>query len=398
LHFQTRHAKLRVVRRFPSLRGRGLLFLLFIWFIWFMNFNGRTLFSPILPLIEDEFRISHARAASIFTFISLGFGFALFSSGLVSGFLGSKRTILASLLTAGCIFFIIPTIHAFSILYPVVFVLAFALGIYLPTIIPMITDYYMEKDWGKAIAIHESASSLSIFAAPLIALFLLSFLPWRLIFVVMGSVSLLCAIVFQLTTTDISSGDGRPSFRGGILKKRAFWIMGTIWIFASGCVLGLYFVLPLYLVKEIGLTIQRANSITGLSRLGMVLVAIAAGFIVDRVRLKKAIFLVILLLGLLTMSLTVKEIRWIKFFLFVQATVSGAYPPLVLVAISRMFGSETRGQATGFIITLGMAGSGIIPYLLGFTGDMISFRLGIFLLGLCTVLASGLLYFLKELR
>ena len=174
--------------------------------------------------------------------------------------------------------------------------------------------------------------------------------------------------------------------------------MGTIWIFASGCVLGLYFVLPLYLVKEIGLTIQRANSVTGLSRLGMVLVAIAAGFIVDRVRLKKAIFLVILLLGLLTMSLAVKEIRWIKFFLFVQATVSGAYPPLVLVAISRMFGSETRGQATGFIITLGMAGSGIIPYLLGFTGDIISFRLGIFLLGLCTVLASGLLYFLKELR
>jgi MFS transporter, NNP family, nitrate/nitrite transporter len=388
----------RAVRRFPSLRGRGFLFLLFIWFIWFMNFNGRTLFSPILPLIEDEFGVTHAQAASIFTFISGGYGLALFSSGMVSGFLGSKRTILASLVTAGCIFFIIPTKHTFILFYPVVFVLAFALGLYLPTIIPMITEYYEEAVWGKVIAIHESASSLSIFGAPFIALFFLSFLTWRDIFIVVGSISLLCAVAFQLAATDVSFGEGRRTFHGGLLKKRAFWIMGTLWIFASGCILGLYFVLPLYLVKELGMTVQKANSIFGLSRLGMVLVAVAAGFLVDRVRLKKALFLVVLVTGLLTMCLAVKEIRWIKFLLFVQATISGAFPPLMLVAISRMFDRETRGQATGFVVTLGMVGTGIIPYLIGLCGDLSSFRLGIFVLGLSTVLASSLLYFLRELH
>ncbi len=386
------------MRRFPSLRGKGLLFLLFIWFVWFMNFNGRTLFSPILPLIEDEFGITHARAASIFTFISLGYGFGLFSSGMVSGFLGSKRTILASLVIAGCIFFVVPTIHTFSVFYPVVFALAFALGIYLPTIIPMITEYYAEQDWGKAIAIHESASSLSIFAAPFIALFLLSFLSWRVIFIVVGSISLLCALTFQLAATDIYLGDGRPTFCGALLKRRSVWIMGILWVFCSGCLLGLYFVLPLYLVKELGMTVRYANSIFGLSRLGMVLVAIAAGFFVDRISLKKSLFLVMLATGLMTILLATKDIRWIKSLLFVQATISGAFPPLALVAISRMFDRETRGQATGFIVTVGMVGTGVIPYLIGLTGDLVTFRLGIFLLGLCTVLASGLLHFLKELR
>jgi hypothetical protein len=45
-----------------------------------------------------------------------------------------------------------------------------------------------------------------------------------------------------------------------------------------------------------------------------------------------------------------------------------------------------------------MVGTGVIPYLLGLTGDLVSFRLGIFLLGLCTVLASVLLRSLKELH
>jgi MFS family permease len=174
--------------------------------------------------------------------------------------------------------------------------------------------------------------------------------------------------------------------------------MGTLWIFCSGCVLGLYFVLPLYLVKELGMTVQYANSIFGLSRIGMVLIAIAAGFFVDRLNLKKSLFLIVLFTGLMTILLATKDIRWINTLLFVQATISGAFPPLTLVAISRMFDRETRGQATGFIVTVGMVGTGIIPYLIGLTGDLASFRLGIFLLGACTVLASSLLFFLDELR
>lgn len=392
----THRCKVTGVQRFPSLRGKGLLFLLFIWFLWFMNFNGRTLLSPILPLIEDEFAVSHARAASIFTFISIGFGLALFSSGMVNALLGPKRTILAALVTTACAYFFIPTIHTFNVFYPVTFIMAFALGVYLPTIIPIITEYYDKKVWGKVIAIHESATSFSIFAAPFIALFLLTFLPWRAVFIVTGIIALVSALVFQLAATDIHVGDGTRTFHISLLRRREVWIMGAVWIFCSGCVLGLYFVLPLYLVKELGLDVRYANSIFGLSRLGMVMVAIAAGFFVDRVNVEKLLFLIVLTTGVMTMFLAAKDIRLIKPLLFIQATISGGFPSLALVAISRMFDHETRGQATGFVIMLGMLGSGVIPHLIGLTGDLVSFRLGIFILGFCTALTSGLLYFLKK--
>jgi hypothetical protein len=43
-------------------------------------------------------------------------------------------------------------------------------------------------------------------------------------------------------------------------------------------------------------------------------------------------------------------------------------------------------------------GLSVIPYLLGLSGDLISFRVGFLLLGVVTVLSSGLLYFVRELR
>jgi hypothetical protein len=42
-------------------------------------------------------------------------------------------------------------------------------------------------------------------------------------------------------------------------------------------------------------------------------------------------------------------------------------------------------------------GSGIIPYLLGVSGDLNSFRLGIVILGVLVTLSSGLIFRLKDL-
>jgi hypothetical protein len=56
-------------------------------------------------------------------------------------------------------------------------------------------------------------------------------------------------------------------------------------------------------------------------------------------------------------------------------------------------------MATGLILTFSvMAGSGLIPYLLGLSGDLIGFRFGIVLLGILVTLSSSLLFYLKEVE
>ena len=62
--------------------------------------------------------------------------------------------------------------------------------------------------------------------------------------------------------------------------------------------------------------------------------------------------------------------------------VTGFFP-VGLVSIAKTFDRETRGMATGYILIFSvLLGGGLIPYLLGLSGDLVGFRFGIVLLGI----------------
>ena len=363
-----------------------------------MNFMARTILSPVLPLIEDEFGVTHARATSIFLFLGLGYGLSVFFSGVYARLLGPRKSLCASLLALGLSFLAIPLVRTFDLFYAATFVIGLAAGMYLPAAIPFLTEYYDQTHWGKVIAVHDSASSVSLLATPFIAILLLLFLPWRGVFILTAMAYFMCAIIFYFWSEEVKTGAKSTYFPVYVLKRGGLWLFGIIWVFMSGATMGLYFVVPLYLTKELSFTVEDGNVIFGVSRIGGAVVAIVSGFLVDRFRAKKMIFFLVLMTGIFTALVAVKDVRLIKIFLFLQATLAAGFYPLSLVAISKMFERETRGQAVGFIITLGVIGMSVIPYLLGLSGDLVSFRLGFLLLGIVTALSSGLLYFVKELQ
>ena len=387
------------MNRFESLNGKAFVFLSFIWLLWFLNFTGRTIFSPILPLLEDEFHVTHARASSIAALVSAGYACSLFFSGIFSSIFGSKKAIVISLMATTCLYLSMPFIKNFNTLYLLGFLVGVATGMYLPNIIPIITDYYSEKVWGRVISIHDSAASMSIFGAPFVALFFLSFVSWRTMFAILAIAYFVCGVIFALQVEELKTDGKKQYFQAALMKKKALWLNGIIWIFAAGANLGLYFIIPLYLTKELGVPMDQANATFGFSRLGGVAVSIVAGFFADRFSLKKTTFVLLVATGILTMLLAIKDVRWIKMLLFLQASIATGFFPISIVTISRMFSKEERGQATGFVITFGSVfGIGIIPYLLGLSGDLASFRVGILVLGALTTLSSALIIPLKELK
>ncbi len=399
LNSQGYEGTLKPMARFDGMKGGASVFLAFLFFLWFMNFSARTIFSPLMPLIEDEFMISHAKASSIYVFSSLGYGIALFLSGMFCGHFGYKKSILVSILATACVFFSIPAVKSFSVLCLFSFILGLSTAVYLPSIIPLITEYYEERLWGRSIAIHDSAASMSIFAAPFIALFFLGFLPWRQIFTVFGVIFVAMALVFWLVAGEVKIHKRERVPLLSFLKNSSLWIMGAIWTFAAGANLGVYYVVPLYLTKELLFDIGHANTIFGWSRIGGIIVAVLTGFIVDRFSLKKIMFIFLFLSGLLTVLLTAAGRDSIATWLFIQASVVMGFFPVGLVAISRMFGREQRSMATGFIVTLGVIfGLGVVPYFLGLAGDLMSFRFGILIFGILVMLSSGLTFFSKDLR
>ena len=385
--------------RYESLKGRALLFLCLAWFLWFMNFVSRTMFAPILPLIEDEFGVTHAAASAIFTCTSFGFGLSLFFSGLSARILGFRKAVAVSLGVGAVVSSLVSLIGIFELFYVLGFVLGVAVGMYLPSMLSLLTDYYDEKIWGRVIAMHDSGASIAMTAAPFIALFFVSFLPWRAIFIFIGITFALCALLFHLASHEVAAVGGKKYFHGSLWSNKTLWTIGTLFIFMGGSSLGLYFVTPLYLVKELSLDVSYANTIFGISRIGTAIAALSVGFFVDRFNLKKTLFLVIFVSGILTLALGLCSVRWIEVVLFAQATLAVWFFPVAFLTIARIFDRESRGQAIGFAVTLNVVfGSGVIPYFLGLSGDLVGFRFGICLLGILATLASGLVYFLKELK
>jgi MFS family permease len=387
------------VQRFTALTGKGLGLLLFIWFLWFMSFTTRTIFSPILPLLENEFGVSHARASSIFMSFSTGYSLSVFFAGFFASHLGAKKSVLLSIGLSVVVFLLIPFVHIFELFYLLTFMLGTAAGMYLPSMIPLLTDYYAENVWGRVIAMHDSGAPISVFCAPFIALAILAFFPWRGIFVVLAVIFAACGVVFYFLTEERKFVRGKYAFPASLWRRKELWCLGTVAVFMGGSSLGLFYVIPLYLVQELSMPAGYANAILGISRIGGVVVAIGAGFVVDRFSLKKTMLTVTLVTGLFTILLALGGVAWIKSLLFIQASFVTGYFPTMFVSVSRLFGPETRGQATGILLTLAAVfGTGLIPYLLGVSGDLVSFRFGIFLLGALTTLSSGLILLLKDLR
>lgn len=201
-------------------------------------------------------------------FQSMGYASSVCFAGFYSGRFGYKRSIALSLAISSFVLFLISFVKVFSAFYIFSFILGFATGIYLPAAILLITEYFAENNWGKSIAIHDSAASISIFSTPFILLFFLHFCAWRGVFEVFAVVFLISAIIFYSISDEIKIRHSQKIRLGNLLKTQCLWATIIIWIFASGANIGVYLIVPLYLTKELSLSIEYANSILGTSRLG----------------------------------------------------------------------------------------------------------------------------------
>jgi MFS family permease len=85
------------------------------------------------------------------------------------------------------------------------------------------------------------------------------------------------------------------------------------------------------------------------------------------------------------------SVPFIGLFLFLQTTCVTIFFPVSLVVAAKVFSVETRGMAMGIVGTSStIFAVGIIPYLLGLSGDLVSFRFGIIVLGAVAVVSSWL--------
>lgn len=376
-----------------------LLPLFIFWCLWFLNFSTRAIFSPFLPLIEDSLSISHGAAGALFTFLSIGYCLTLLIAGRFASIWGYKRTVFFGFIGTGLVLIGFQCAESYTATQILFFLLGLVTGSYLPSILPIITETYDYRHWGKAIGFHDSAASFSIFFIPLLVASGLYYLSWKNILLILGIVSLLLPIYFWKISVEpkqeMSESKGSVFL---IFKRKTVWIIGFLWIFAAGSCLGLYSLLPLFLVKERGINFHFANNLFGISRVGGVLISVFIGFLIDRYGYRKMLVLGMTMTGISTIGLSLAStLPTIVTALILQATLSIAFFPIGLSTISKLTPLSERAMVTGVIVSIGMIfGVGFVPFLIGVIADHFNFEVGILGLGILTTFSSLMVRFLKD--
>ncbi len=374
-----------------SLRSE-MMPLLFLVGIFFLNFISRIVLSPLLPTVEKDLKIGHEEAGSLFFTISLGYCVGLLFSGFISSRLNHRKTILLSSVALGGALVMVSVSHPLWSIRVGLIIVGMAAGLYLPSGIATLTELVRPEHWGKAIAIHELAPNLAFIIAPLLAEALLGVFSWRGILMLSWVASSVSGMVFIIFGKGGEVRGESPNFKmvRTILFEPSFWMMMALFSLGIGASLGVYTMMPLYLVAEKGMDRTWANASIGFSRILTPGSLILTGWMTDRIGPQKTLMGVFMTVGIITILLGLAPGSWMIPIFFLQSILATSFFPAGFAALSRIGSGRIKNVAVSLTVPVGfLIGGGVIVAGLGVMGERGSFSLGFILFGV--ILLSGVL-------
>ena len=360
--------------------------------IFLLNFTGRVILAPLLPTVEADMGITHAQAGMFFLFISGGYLTAMSGAGYVSARLTHHRTIVLSFALLGLSTLGVAQASTLTGMHLWLFAMGLGAGLYLPSAIATITSLVTRPHWGKAISIHELAPNTSFLAVPLLGQLLLRSLTWRSILVCFGTVTFLASGLYALFGRG-GRFPGEPPVPAVVwrfLKDPMLWTVLFLFIIGVAITLGVFTMLPLYLVSTRGLTEGWANTLVGLSRAACPLLALVAGWCADRFGVRRTLSVTLGLSGVTAAMLGVVPNPWLAVAVFLQPATAVGFFPAGFTALSTLGDARTRGTAVSLVVPVAfVVGGGGVPWFLGLCGDLGAFDMGFVWVGIFTLAGAG---------
>ncbi len=357
--------------------------------LFLLNFMARFILAPLMPFLEQEIHITHAQAGSLFLVTSAGFAVTQFASGFVSSRLTHRKALILSIITVGIALLGLGFMRSLAGIRLALIVLGLAAGLHIPSALATITAMAItamvrRQDWGKAMGLHSSAPTLGLVLGPLMVAALMGFLSWRMLIILLGVFTLILGSAFLAFGKCGEFPGDAPKLAAlkQIIRLPSFWLVILLLLMAVGGSVGLFTVMPLYLITERGMDSTSANTFLGFAQISGFVAALGGGWFADRVGPKRAIAVLIAAGGVANIFLGISSDRWLLIFLFIQPVLTGALFPGLFTALSRIVAPNLRSVVASVAVPIAFfGGAGLFPALLGYLGQAHTFGLGFVLAG-----------------
>jgi NNP family nitrate/nitrite transporter-like MFS transporter len=363
--------------------------LAFLGVLFFLNIVSRLCVGPLLPVIERDFGLRHSGAGSLYFFLAAGSGVGLYLSGHIAWRLSHRATIAVSGMTLGTALLAIAFTPSLVGIRAELLLLGIGAGLYLPSGVAVLTENAPEGAWGKVLAIHELGPNLGYICAPLLAELLLGVFSWQGVLGSMGVPAILLSGAFLLSGLGETAPAQRPA--GATLallaRDRSFWGVTSLFAVSIGLGLGIYSMMPLFLVNDVGMDRAHANLVTGLSRISGLFSVFVAGALADRIGRPRAAALSLAAAGACAVLLGTVQGPWITPILaFLQAASAASFYPAGFSLLSSAFPVPVRNVAVSMVLICAtLFGAGGVPPLIGLLADAVSFSLAFAAAGAVTL-------------
>ena len=371
----------------------------FLVVIFLLNFVSRIILSPLLPTIEKELAISHSQAGFFFFLTSGGYLAGLLFSGLLASKATHRVAIMLSSAGIGAAMVTVAFADDLALFRGALFGVGFAAGLYMPSAIATITSLVDREHWGKAIAVHELAPNLAFFISPFIAELFLKWASWRSALGVLGGLSILSSLCFARFGQggDFPGESPFSSAFGALARAPAFWLMIVLFGLGVSATVGVYAMLPLYLVTECAFEPTWANTIVAFSRSHGPILGLLGGWASDRLGAGRTMIISLAFTGITTLLLGALSDNWLSLAVFFQPLLAVWFFPAAFAAIAMITPPRARNLAVSFSVPFGfLIGGGVIPTFIGAMGDAGSFATGFTITG-GLIVAGALLALLLRL-
>lgn len=365
----------------------------------FFAMYARLLLAPLLIYIQNDLGIGTAQATSIFIPLSISYAGAMLVSGYFARAIFHRRTIALSAVTVGFGLGLLGVSNSLISLYAATTIIGAGAGLYPPSGVSSVTHFVHDDIRGRAIALHEVGPNLAFVLAPIAVSLGTSLGSWRIIAIGSGAIAALTGVVFDRRALSGRFAGEPPRLKivGPLLRQPKFWVIVVLFSLAASSTLGVYSILPTFLVQSEGLSPGFTNTLLSVSRISGVVVVLIAGVLIDRIGVARTIGIVFLLTGSLTIGIGCSTGVPLLIAVFLQPVIITAFFPAAIGAMADLGPPLVRNVAVSLVIpVVNIVSNGVFPSLMGRLAETGTIRSGFIGLGVLMVAGIALLPLLRE--